>query len=116
MSSSTTTNTLLPAPAILEATGTSGIKLIEVDKLASSGATLDIPASAIKSGDRVRAWSISDSGTVIDEVKTVAAIPLTFSVAKDKLKKGTYPTFSYALLDDKDKPTAVSAAVPYSVV
>lgn len=118
MSSSTTTNTRLPAPAILEATGDSGIKKIEVDNLGSSGATLEIPSSAIKSGDRVRAWSSSGGTTIIDETKIVPASTssFNFSVAKANLKKGGNPTFSYSLLNDKGEPTAVSDAVPYLIV
>lgn len=117
MSSSTAKNTLLPAPAIKEATGSStGIKEIVVDNLGSSGATLEIPSSAVKAGDRVRAWSSGDSGTVIDEIKKVDAIPLTFSVAKEKLIKRHTITFSYLLLNDKDEPTAVSSSVPYTIV
>lgn len=120
MSSSTTTNTSLPAPVILEATsGTTGIDIIEVDKLGISGATLEIQTSnGVKSGDRVRAWSSGNGVIIIDEIKTVesGANPLTFSIAKEKLKKGNYPTFFYLLLNDKDELIAVSDAVPYSIV
>lgn len=117
MSSSTTTSTLLPAPTIKEATSdTTGIDKIEVDKLGSNGATLEIPSSAIKPGDRVQAWSRSNDGTVINEIKTVTEIPLKFSVAKENLKKGSTPTFSYTLRGDKGEVLDASEAVPYSIV
>lgn len=118
MSSSTAISALLPAPLIKEAMDDpiAGLKVITLEDLTGATATLEIPSSAVKAGDRVRAWSSGDSGTVIDEIKTVAAIPLTFSVAKEKLIEGHTITFSYLLLNDKDEPTAVSSAVPYSIV
>jgi hypothetical protein len=118
MSSPKAINDLLPAPVILEASGTSGIETIAVDALGSSGATLEIPNNAVKSGDRVRAWSDSNNTVIIDEIKTVGsnANPLTFSVAKEKLVKGSHVTFVYVLLNDKDEPTEISRIALYSII
>lgn len=118
MSSSTPKSALLPAPFIKEAKDgpIAGLKVITLKDLTGASATLEIPSSAVKKGDRVRAWSSGDSGTVIDEIKNVTEIPLTFSVAKENLKAGSYPTFSYVLLDVNGATTAVSHSVPYSVV
>jgi hypothetical protein len=104
----------LKKPTIKEAELIEGVDTIVFDKLTPEGANLSVQY-AMKAGDLVQAWGISNPP--YDEMKIVheGATALSFKVGKDYFKGKRSVIFQYFLRGDDDSVIGISEGARYAV-